>query len=148
MKRFLLPSCNYFSVRVESRKLLQCYMCCELVIWSILSYSAVYYGKIFDYHFTDPSEFTSRIDTNLYYELMFGHLNLTQLDVKEQRETQGELFYRALFARIFFISFGSSLHLVIFILEKCDMLNTLFVFVFGTYWILTIFFIVGLSKVS
>jgi hypothetical protein len=104
MKRFLLPSCNYFSVRVESRKLLQCYMCCELVIWSILSYSAVYYGKIFDYRFTDPSEFTSRIDTNLYYELMFGHLNLTKLDVKEQRETQGELFLSRIIRAYFFLS--------------------------------------------
>lgn len=58
----------------------------------MLSYLAVYYGKIFDYRHTDPSQFASRIDTNLYYSFMFGHLNLTQLDVKEQKEIQGDNF--------------------------------------------------------
>jgi hypothetical protein len=84
---------------------------------------------------------------------MFGHLNLTHLDVKEQREIQGEAFYRALFARHFY-QFSSSktfkvcaVHLYFYFLVKCDLLNTLIVFVFGTYWVLTIFFIAGLSKV-
>lgn len=90
MKSSLLQYFKNFAVRLESRKLLQLYVCFELVIWTILSYSAVYYGKIFDYRFTDPSEFASRIDTNFYYEFMFGHLNLTTLDVKEQQNIQGK----------------------------------------------------------
>lgn len=92
MKRSLVSLFNYISKKLESRKLLQIYMCCEFVIWSVVTYSAVYYGKIFDYRYTDPSQFSSRIDTNLYYALMFGHLNLTHLDVKEQREIQGKAF--------------------------------------------------------
>lgn len=104
MKRSLVPLCNYFNKNLESRKLLQLYMCYEFVIWTALSYSAVYYGKIFDYRHTDPSQFASRIDTNVYYSVMFGHLNLSQLDVKEQREIQGEAFFIAHYIRIF-ISF-------------------------------------------
>lgn len=144
MKRSLLQSLNNFAVRFESRKLLQLYVCFELVIWTILSYSAVYYGKIFDYRFTDPSEFASRIDKNFYYELMFGHLNLTTLNVEEQQMIQGEFFIIAHYYYLYFIIFYDGG----VISEKCDMLNTLFVFVFGTYWILTIFFILGLTKVN
>lgn len=103
MKRSLLPPYKCFSLRFESRKFLQIYMCCELVIWTFLSYSAVYYGKIFDYRYTDPSEFASRIDTNFYYEFMFGHLNLTALndDVKEQRNIQGDFYMSHIISKFY-----------------------------------------------
>lgn len=95
MKHSLLPLCNYSKQKFEPRRLLQIYMYFEFVIWSFLSYWAVYYGKIFDYRYTNPSDFASRIDTNFYYEFMFGHLNLTERAVKEQTEIQGKNFYRA-----------------------------------------------------
>ena len=147
MKRSLASLCN----RLEIRKLLQLYMSFEFTIWTILSYSAIYYGKIFDYRYTNVAEFSSKIDANLYYSLMFGHLNLTQLGVKEQQEIQGKAFLshniRGIFINFIIQIFKRVVSVNIF-LVKCDMMNTLFVFVFGTYWILIIFFIAGLSKVS
>ncbi|KAG5676964.1 hypothetical protein PVAND_006756 [Polypedilum vanderplanki] len=105
-------------MKCDLRKILQFYMCSEFIIWAFLSYTTIYYGKIFDYRFTDTTQFVQNIDTNLYYTIVFGHLNLTYRDVKEQRAIQ----------------------------VKCDMLNTLFVFVCGTYFVLSILFIIGLTK--
>jgi hypothetical protein len=68
--------------------ILQYYMTFEISLCLMLSYLAIYYGKIFDYQYTDTSQFVRNIDTNLYYSLMFG-LNLTNVDVKEQRIIQG-----------------------------------------------------------
>jgi hypothetical protein len=72
------------------RKILKFYMTFELSVWSILSYCAIYYGKMFDYRLTNTTQFVQNIDTNLYYVVMFGHLNLTNVDVKEQRIVQGD----------------------------------------------------------
>lgn len=90
---------KFFSLRIEARRLLQIYMSCEFIMWTILSYLAVYYGKIFDYRYTNPSEFASRIDTNFYYEFTFGHLNLTGLNVEEQQKIQGDFYLSQILSR-------------------------------------------------
>ncbi|CRL03362.1 CLUMA_CG016783, isoform A [Clunio marinus] len=68
------------------------YMWLELCIWSFMSYSAVYYGKIFDYKNFQTSEFTRHINEggNWYYRLMFGNMNLTNIDFDLQRNVQGK----------------------------------------------------------
>ncbi|CAG9800412.1 unnamed protein product [Chironomus riparius] len=107
-----------YTINVNTRKILQIYMCCELMVWAVLSYASINYGKMFDHRYTNTQQFAQNIDTNIYYVAVFGHLNLTYLDVKEQRIIQ----------------------------EKCYLINTLLVFVWGTYFILSIFFVIGLTK--
>ena len=80
-----------YTINVNTRKILQIYMCCELMVWAILSYAAINYGKMFDHRYTNTQQFAQNIDTNIYYVAVFGHLNLTYLDVKEQRIIQGEI---------------------------------------------------------
>lgn len=106
-----------------------------------MTYSAIYHGKMFDHDHVKTEEFVSHIEGNKggnwYYRLMFGNLNLQQIDADQQRNIQGEMNFRTNLNSTFFL-----------ILVKCDALNTLFVFVFGAYFILTIFFLFGMSEVS
>jgi hypothetical protein len=86
-----LTLANNCVLKCDLSKIVQAYMCGELIVWAFLSYTAIYYGKMFDYRFTDTKQFAQNIDTNFYYSLVFGHLNLTNRDVKEQRLIQGEM---------------------------------------------------------
>lgn len=101
---------KFCSIKCDSRKILQIYMTCECLVFAFLSYTAIYYGKLFDYRFTDTSQFAQNIDTNLYYTITFGHLNLTNYDVKEQRFIQGKQMknnikvYGYVRMRIFFVN--------------------------------------------
>lgn len=147
MKKLRFDNCQLkFDVRKSS--IIKCYMWIELCVWCFLTYSSVYHGKIFDYKYIETEEFVSHVEGgeggNWYYRLMFGNLNLTNIDFESQRGVQGEIE-----------TFVNSLALTKFhanrlflLLDKCDTLNTLFVFVFGLYFILTIFFLIGMSKVG
>lgn len=62
-----------------------------------MAYSSVYHGKIFDYNNMQTEKFVEHLTVgaeaggNWYYRLMFGNLNLTNIDFKDQRNNQGEL---------------------------------------------------------
>jgi hypothetical protein len=107
-----------------------------------MTYSAVYHGKIFDYSFYETSTFVAHVNdgSNWYYNLMFGHLNLTK-NFEHQKSIQGEIFPR--FWRHYQLTVSRFVDLA-----KCDTLNTLFVFVFGSYFVFTVFFLAGMSKVG
>lgn len=57
-----------------------------------MAYSAVYYGKVFDYKYTKAEEFSKHVSEggNWYYRLMFGNLSLTNIDTDDQRNVQGK----------------------------------------------------------
>lgn len=65
----------------------------ELCAWCFMSYTSIYHGKLFDYKHIDPTDFAQHINDgggNWYYRLMFGHLNLTNIDVDGLRNVQGK----------------------------------------------------------
>lgn len=70
-----------------------CYMWLELCVWCLMTYSSVYHGKIFDYNHIKPADFAEEVSKggNTYYRLMFGNLNLTDLDADGQRRMQGKV---------------------------------------------------------
>lgn len=57
-----------------------------------MAYSAVYHGKIFDYKYFETQNFVAHVSEgeNWYYNLMFGHLNLTT-NIDQQKIIQGDL---------------------------------------------------------
>lgn len=71
------------------------YIWCELVVWLFMTYSAIYYGKMFDHEYVKTEEFVSHIEGNKggnwYYLLMFGNLNLLKVDADQQHNVQGEM---------------------------------------------------------
>lgn len=75
-----------------NRTFLTIYLWLELIVWSFLAYSAIFHGKIFDYEFTDTVEFVDAINAgeNWYYQLMFDQLNLTNIELVDQRIVQGK----------------------------------------------------------
>ena len=72
-------------------------MLIELFVWCFMTYSAIYHGKIFDYKYIKTEDFISHVNGtgggNWYYQLMFGHLNLTNIDINDQRNVQGKELY-------------------------------------------------------
>lgn len=80
---------------VRNRLIINYYMWIELFVWCFLAYSSIYHGKVFDYNNFDLKEFVEHLETegksgNWYYRLMFGNLNLTNIDVEQQRSVQGK----------------------------------------------------------
>lgn len=97
MKLLTFKDC---AIKLVVRKcvIINCYMWIELFVWCFMTYSSIYHGKIFDYNNTDTKEFVLRLQDeegrgsgNWYYRLMFGDLNLTNIDSQKQREVQGEM---------------------------------------------------------
>lgn len=127
-------------INIDLRKCLICYMCFELCVWIFMTYSAVYHGKIFDHNFCKTEEFVTHVNdaSNWYYNLIFGHLNFTT-NIEQQKNIQGKIFDFGVKIINSFIFVDSA---------KCDTLNSLLVFVFLSYFIFTIFFLAGLSKVN
>lgn len=69
------------------------YMWLEMCVWCFMTYTSVYYGKIFDYKHIESADFADEIGKgdNLYYRLMFGNLNLTSLNDDARRQVQGKV---------------------------------------------------------
>lgn len=96
MKRLTFDSC---AVQFDVQKclIIKLYMWIELCVWCFMSYSSIYHGKIFDYKNMKTEEFVEHLTDgaeaggNWYYRLMFGDLNLTNIDIEEQRNIQGKL---------------------------------------------------------
>lgn len=82
-------SFDKFGIKIAARKCAIVYVTCEMCVWAFLAYSAIYHGKIFDYRHTDPADFEKSIDSNWYYRIMFGHLNLSATDANNQQTIQG-----------------------------------------------------------
>jgi hypothetical protein len=76
-------------IKFDLRKGLICYMVLEFMIWTFMSYSAIYHGKLFDYKYVETSSFVAHVSTgeNWYYNIMFGHLNLTT-NFEQQKNMQ------------------------------------------------------------
>lgn len=70
------------------------YMWLELSVWCFMSWAAIYYGKIFDYNYSNTEEFVSHLSDenggNWYYHLMFGNLSLTNIESSQQESIQGK----------------------------------------------------------
>lgn len=97
MKKLRFDSCL---IKFDSRKslVIKCYMWIELCVWCFLTYSSIYHGKIFDYKYTETEDFVLHVkggegneSGNWYYRLMFGNLNLTNIDFENQRSIQGKM---------------------------------------------------------
>lgn len=67
------------------------YLWLEVIVWPWLAYSAIVHGKLFDYQFTETEDFVDAINAggNWYYQLMFGDLDLTNIELADQRIIQG-----------------------------------------------------------
>lgn len=83
-----------FKFEVRTARIISSYICLEMAVWLFLSVAAIYYGKIFDYTYAKTDEFVSHLsdekDGNWYYRLMFGDLNLTNIDASQQESLQGK----------------------------------------------------------
>lgn len=83
------------------------YIWCELIVWSFMTYSAIYHGKMFDHDHVKTEEFVSNIEGNKggnwYYRLMFGNLNLRQVDADQQHNIQGEMNFQTNLNSTFFL---------------------------------------------
>lgn len=79
-------------VSLFNHTFLTIYLWLEVIIWWYLAYSAIVHGKLFDYEFTDTKEFVDAIEggENWYYQLMFDRLNLTNIELADQRIIQGK----------------------------------------------------------
>jgi hypothetical protein len=68
-------------------------MLIELFVWGFMTFSAIYYGKIFDYKYFETSRFVAHVNggENVYYNLMFGYnLNFTT-NIEHQKNVQGKV---------------------------------------------------------
>lgn len=83
-------------IKLDLRKCLICYMLLELFVWAFMTYSAILHGKIFDYTYFETANFVAHVTeggSNWYYNLMFGHLNLTT-SIDQQKILQGEICFQ------------------------------------------------------
>lgn len=97
MKKSIFKDCK---IKFDVRKgpIINYYMWIELIVWCFMTYSSIYHGKIFDYKNTETKEFVLHLQAgegsesgNWYYRLMFGNLNLTNIDFEDQRSVQGKM---------------------------------------------------------
>lgn len=73
---------------------ISCYIWLEMSVWCFMSCAAIYYGKIFDYNYSKTEEFVSHLSDekggNWYYHLMFGDLDLANIESIQQESIQGK----------------------------------------------------------
>jgi hypothetical protein len=77
---------------LSCRSFVLSWMWFELAVWCFLTYSSICYGKLFDYEFTDTEDFIVEISEgdNWYYDIIFGDLNVKNIDLSDQRIIQGK----------------------------------------------------------
>lgn len=93
MKEIMRLKC-LINFEIRKSLLISCYIWLEMIVWCFMSFSAIYYGKLFDYNYSKTEEFVSHISGekggNWYCHLMFGDLNLTNIETSRQESIQGK----------------------------------------------------------
>lgn len=92
MKKKLLFKVFNYEVSVELwLRLFKYYMCLETTFWAALFYISFSCRDLFDHRSTSIQQFVQNIDTYLYFEVVFGNLDLYYLDTKEQQIIRGKV---------------------------------------------------------